>query len=82
VIRYLLGELPEGEQRRYEESYLADDDLFAELLTIEAELIDSYARGALAPHERERFERYFLRSAERRARVAFAISLLKMVEPE
>jgi hypothetical protein len=64
ITRYLLGELTEERQREFEESYFASDELFALLLEVEAELIKRYAGGNLSADERERFEKYFLRSAE------------------
>ena len=68
ITRYLLGELSEEEQREFEQSYFADDELFASLLAVEAELEARYARGDFSEGERERFEKYFLKSAERRRR--------------
>ena len=70
ITRYLLGELAEQEQQRFEESYLADGAIFNELLRVETEIIEGYLQNMLTPGQRERFERHFLRSAARRARVA------------
>jgi len=69
ITRYLLGELSEEEQSEFEESYFADDELFAFLLVVEADLVERYMNGELGEKERENFERYFLRSDERRKRV-------------
>jgi anti-sigma factor RsiW len=79
ITRYLLGELAEPEQQRFEESYLADGAIFDELLRVEAEVIEGYLQNMLTPDQRERFERHFLRSDERRARVA---SLQEQCRPD
>ncbi len=70
ITRYLLGELAEPEQQRFEKRYLADGALFNELLCVETEIIERYLQNRLTPDQRERFEHHFLRSAARRARVA------------
>lgn len=80
TIRYLLGELPAAEQRRYEARYVADDWVFAELLAAETELIDRYVRNELSPHEHEQFETHFLNSAARRQRVEFARALAELAD--
>ena len=69
---YLLGELPEGEARAFEERALADTGLRDEVDAAEKDLIDEYVRGELSPPERGRFERLFLASERRRQSVAFA----------
>ena len=72
-----MGELNDDEQNRLEVSYLADEDLFEELLLVEDELIDSYARDEFLEHERKRIEKHFLRSRTRREKVMFIQLLLK-----
>ncbi len=72
IVNYLLGCLPEAELDSLEKRYLQDQDLFEELQEIEDELIDDYACGALTPEQRSLFEKYFLRSAERLQKLAFA----------
>src|SRR5262249_23131097 len=46
-----------------------------ELQEVEDELIDDYASGALTPDQQLSFEKYFLRSPERREKVAFATAM-------
>ncbi|HKQ51059.1 MAG TPA: hypothetical protein VJT74_01730 [Pyrinomonadaceae bacterium] len=79
LTRYLLGELPEGERERLEETYFGDDATFEQVLIAEEELIDAYVRGDLPPPERERFERLFLASPRGRERVLFARTLAAAV---
>ena len=75
IISYLLGLLPEPELERFERSYLTNEDLFNELQEVEDELIDDYASGALTGEQRASFEKYFLRSSQRREKLAFATAI-------
>src|SRR5262245_58796761 len=75
VTRYLLGELPEGQEERFESEYFSSAGAFDELLAAEDELIDAYVAGRLPPEERARFENHFLSSPERLERVEFARTL-------
>jgi hypothetical protein len=79
VRLYLLGELAEEEQRRFEEELMSGDHVFEELLAAEDELIDQYVGGALTARERERFERHFLVTPERRRKLGFARTLRKYI---
>src|SRR2546423_10847228 len=79
IIAYLLGELPEHEQEAFEARYFSDDALFAQLLAIEDELLDRYARGEVTLAEGARFERHFLNSATRRKRLRVAVAWLRQV---
>jgi hypothetical protein len=78
MSRYLLRELSEEERARIEEQFFADDDFFEQLLAVEDELIDNYARGELPPQERKQFERYFLASPGQRRRVELARMLMEV----
>jgi hypothetical protein len=60
MVQYLLGELPEEKQARFEERFFLDDEYFEQLLVVKDELIDDYVQGNLSTHEREKFERHFL----------------------
>lgn len=75
IIDYLLGRLSESELERFERSYLTNEDLFNELREVEEELIDDYASGALTAEQSVSFEKYFLRSSERREKLAFATAI-------
>ena len=79
ITAYLLGELSELEQEQLEIRYFADDALFAQLLAIEDDLIDRYARRQISGDERLRMERYFMKSPARRKRVQVAEALLRQV---
>lgn len=75
IVDYLLGRLSESELERFERRYLTNEDLFNELQEVEEELIDDYASGALTAEQRVSFEKYFLRSSERREKLAFATAM-------
>src|SRR5262245_43845378 len=75
IVNYLLGGLSETELERFESSYLTSEGLFEELQEVEDELIDDYASGALSTDQRAAFENYFLRSSERRDKLAFATAM-------
>lgn len=77
--RYLLGELSEPEQARFEDSYFADDSLFERFLAVKEDLIDAYVRGDLSAPKRERFEQHFLSSEARRERVEEARVFIRAV---
>jgi len=82
IIRYLLNELSEGEQARFEETYLRDESLFEQVQALEEELIEDYVKGGLSGHERLRFERHYLASDQRRARIQTARELLRVCSPK
>ena len=82
MIAYLLGELTEGESILIEEEYLANEEALGELMVIEAELYDAYARDALSPERRRRFEDKFLATTEQRSRLEFSRALLRQPRPK
>ena len=75
--KYLLGEMTEAEQARFEESFFHDVELSELLSDVENDLIDEYVREELSAGERERFERHFLVSERRREKVEIARALLQ-----
>lgn len=77
IISYLLGELSAEEQAEIERRYFSEDDFFKQVLAVEDDLIDAYLRDGLSARERERFESYFLASADRRDKLETAEALLK-----
>jgi hypothetical protein len=62
AFRYLLGQMSEAEEARYEELYFADPDALEELQLFREELIEDYLRGDLDEAERKLFEQNFLSS--------------------
>ena len=79
IRSYLLGELVEEQRRHFEERLMTDEESYEELLAVEDELLDQYVGGALSGPERERFERHFLSTPERRRKLSFAKTLKKYV---
>ena len=78
--RYLLGELCEQEQSAFEERYFRDPQVFNQVLQVESELVDAYARGRLSTETRERFENSYLKHQARRQRVEFAKALTTRID--
>ena len=72
MIQYWLGELSPEAERRLEDRYFTDDDLFEQLLAVREELFDAYARGELSEADRARFEQHLLQSPEDREELDFA----------
>ena len=80
TTRYLLGELTEQEQAALEERYLRDPQVFNQVLQVESELVDAYARGQLSTEMRARFEKSYLKHPARRERVEFARALTTRID--
>jgi len=69
---YLLGDLAEEEQQRFEEQLMVDDELADQLMLVEDELVDDYALGRLSERERKRFESHFLKAPDRKRKLIMA----------
>jgi hypothetical protein len=80
LIGYLLGELVDCERTKLENEYLGDHELFEKLLAAEEELIYAYVRGRLSPSQRLGFERLFLQTPKRKARIVFAREFMACLE--
>ena len=80
IQRYLLGELTESEQAALEQEYFNDQQLFEQIVEIENDLVDKYARGLLSTPTRDRFKEYYLDHAQRRERARFAEALLAKLD--
>jgi hypothetical protein len=76
--RYLLGSASPEERVDLENRYLSDASLFEKLTEAENDLIDSYVRGELSDFDRQEFERQYLGSPQRQARVQFASALTEI----
>ncbi len=75
--QYLLGETAPAAQQQIEEQLLRSDAVAEQLVLLEEELIDDYARGALPARELELFEQYFLTTDKRRNKLAAAQELVR-----
>jgi hypothetical protein len=80
MAQYLLGQLPEEEQAELERRYLADDALFEEVLAIEDDLRDAYARGELSRPDREAFEQRLLTAPGQQTQQEFARTLCRYLK--
>jgi hypothetical protein len=79
---YLLGRLNEEEREKLEEEYFVNDDLFDELLEVENELFDQYARQKLLPEERKQFAQYINSLPDGKAKLATSMALVSLTQPE
>jgi len=75
ITNYLLGEMSDEEQTKFEIRYLADDSMFEQMLLVKQELIDAYVRHHLDAGTSEKFERHFLATPEGQKEVALASAL-------
>lgn len=76
ISRYLLGELRDPELSRFEDEFFTHDDFYMLILDREDELIERYLRDGLSGRERAQFENTFLRTPERRRKVAIYKALI------
>ena len=80
--KYLFGELGETETAAMEDAFFADDDLFADLHTLENDLIDRCARGEMTGGELARFTKSLEKIPARREKIANARALQKFIAAE
>lgn len=77
MTRYLLGQMSAGDRSRFEEQYLADPELFEELIAAEDEMVRSYLRGDCAGPDKKDFESRYLTTQPGRDKVEFEQSLME-----
>jgi hypothetical protein len=82
MIRYLLGDLPEAQERQLDERCFTDQAWFEQVVVIKDELFADYVRGALSPSDRQRFERRFLSTPEGRQQIEFTRTMLQVIDEE
>jgi len=75
IRQYLLGGLPEAEQRRIEELFIQDADYRETVLITEDELVEDYLESALTEQERQKFVNHFLATPQQRQKLRIAMSL-------
>jgi hypothetical protein len=80
IRKYLLGDLDERQLEQVEEQLLCDDDFAERLYAAQDDLIDDYAFNLLPDDERERFEKSFTLTDERRKKLLFAQALESYVK--
>lgn len=80
IRRYLLRDLPPESAQQVEEDLLGNDEYAEQLVMIEDELIDDYARGLLPELERDLFEQNFLITQVRRKKLMIAQAAVKYAE--
>jgi len=80
MFDYLLGQMTDSSVEELEKRYFSDEGVFNLMVSVKEELIDSYIRDRLSPHDRDLFERNFLNSPLRREEVEFARHLKKTID--
>jgi hypothetical protein len=80
LIRYVLGLLPDEATERLDEASIANDEVAAQLQSVETDLVDSYVRGQLVGATLERFESYYLMSPRRRESVRGATRFVRALD--
>src|SRR5215469_10348569 len=75
IVRYLLCEMGEEELTAMEQRIEHDTGVFELVASVEDDLIMQYVRGAMAQDFRLRFEKVYLATPERRARIEAARNL-------
>ena len=80
MIQYLLGEMPEPAQSQFEEQFFTDNQSFAQLQSVEDQLIDDYVDEILSLSERQKFERDYLTSDRRRQKLRVAQEIKRTIE--
>jgi hypothetical protein len=82
VRDYLLGRVTEADEEQFELRLLSDPAFGEEFDTVVDEITDDYLENQLSDDERERVEKYFLSTTERRNKLEFAVELLRRAESE
>jgi hypothetical protein len=80
MIRYLLADLPASQTEELDELSVTDDRFVERLRSVEEDLVDSYARGALSGDNLKRFQEHYLASPMRREKVRFAQAFLSYTD--
>ncbi len=79
---YLLGNLPESEEIRLEEEYLANSDAQDRLAAVEDDLVEAFLEGQLSARERKQLEARFLASRRGRRKLELAKSLMALASQQ
>lgn len=79
LVRYLLGELSDGEAEQLDERGVTDEALARRLRLLEDDLVDRYARGETLDVPRDRFDRARAASPHLQEKVLFARALQSAV---
>ena len=79
VVSYLLGQMSEEEAEQFEDECFAQRGWPSQVELVEEELIDAYLHRELTPEQRGLFERNYLTTEGRQARVRMAAMLMREV---
>lgn len=73
--QYLLGTVSDAEAEQVEFRLITDPDYVVEFQILVDQITDEYVKGMFQGEERERVEKYFLKSEHRREKLNFALAL-------
>lgn len=82
IDSYLYAEMAEDEREKFEDRFIGDDELFAEIAGRENDLVDAYVRGELSTDQRTRFERSLDTFPARREKLKNAELLREFIATE
>src|SRR5688572_2638494 len=77
--RYLLGELTDADQERFETAYFTDDVFFDRFMAVKNELLDLYSRGELEQDKHERVRKHFSATGPRSKQLADSEQFIQAV---
>ena len=75
IRRFVLGELNAGERSKFEEQFLANDELEARVRLAELDLADDFAYARISGSDRSLFEQSFLLTEERKRKLIVSTAL-------
>jgi hypothetical protein len=79
IVHYLFGDLTEEEQSQIEEQFLADNQYFEQMRSVEDALIDDYVQGELNEYERRKVEGLLLSSPRQASEIVFVRDLIRSI---
>ena len=80
LVRFLLGDLPDGEREEIADRLFEDRAFLAEIQAAGDDLIHAYLTDSLGSADRARFETHFLASPRRRERFEFLRDVVSTVQ--
>lgn len=77
IEKFFFGEMTEEERFKFEEMFITDADLLAEVKAFEDDLIEKYIRDWMTSEDKLKFETHFLNTKKRLEKVEFSRSLIE-----
>ena len=80
--KFFLGKMAEEELFAFENEFVTNPELLAEMRAFEDDLIEKYVRGFMDSAEKAEFETHFLNTEKRRKKVEFSRQLINEIRQE